>query len=172
MKGLNQFVYASVFLLVSLVLIGSSTVTRRLAEAPSPADISLPDGQEVYLTRCNSCHMANGEGVQGVFPPLANSEYVTGDKGRLVRMLLNGLRGEIVVNEVTYNGMMPPWGGFLSDQEIADVSTYIRTNFGNDAEPVTAEEVAKVRAAVADRKDAWTIDELNKPENLGIPDGE
>lgn len=130
------------------------------------------DGQEIYMTRCLSCHMSNGEGVQGVFPPLANSEHVNGDKGVLVRMILHGLRGEIVVNDVTYNGMMPPWGGFLNDQQVADVITYIRSNFGNDADAVTAEEVAIIRAAVGERNDAWTMDELKLPENQGIPEGE
>lgn len=130
------------------------------------------DGQEIYMTRCLSCHMSNGEGVQGVFPPLASSEYVSGDKGVLIRMLLNGLKGEVVVNQVTYNGMMPPWGGFLNDEQIAAVTTYIRSNFGNEADAITTDEVAKVRAAVSDRKDAWTIEELSQPENQGIPGGE
>ena len=116
--------------------------------------------------------MTNGEGVPGVFPPLTESEYVTGDKGRLIRMILNGLSGEIVVNGVTYSGMMPPWGGFLNDEQVADVLTYIRGAFGNDADAISADEVARVRAAVGDRKDTWTIDELNQEENLGIPDGD
>ncbi|MEM7349000.1 MAG: cytochrome c, partial [Chloroflexota bacterium] len=81
-----------------------------------------------------------------------------------------GLSGEITVNDVTYSGMMPPWGGFLNDEQVADVLTYIRANFGNDADAISADEVAKVRAKVADRTDTWTIDELNKEENLGIPD--
>ena len=130
------------------------------------------DGEELYMTRCLSCHMTNGEGVPGVFPPLTESEYVTGDKGRLIRMILNGLSGEIVVNDVTYSGMMPPWGGFLNDEQVADVLTYIRESFGNDADAITTDEVARVRAVVADRKDTWTIDELNQEENLGIPDGD
>ena len=140
------------------------------------------DGEELYMTRCLSCHMTNGEGVPGVFPPLTESEYVTGDKGRLIRMILNGLSGEIVVNDVTYSSdgklvasasdMMPPWGGFLNDEQVADVLTYIRESFGNDADAITTDEVARVRAVVADRKDTWTIDELNQEENLGIPDGD
>ena len=130
------------------------------------------DGEEIYMTRCLSCHMTNGEGVQGVFPPLASSEHVVGDKGVLVRMILNGLRGEVVVDGVTYNGMMPPWGGFLDDEQVAAVTTYIRSNFGNDAEAITTEEVAKVRAAVGERSDAWTMEELSKPENQGIPGSE
>ena len=136
------------------------------------AEVVLADGQEIYMTRCLSCHMANGEGVQGVFPPIANSPYVSGDKGVLIRMILHGLRGEIVVHDVTYNGMMPPWGGFLDDQQIAEVTTYIRSNFGNDAEAITADEVASVRAFVGERKDTWTWEELSESENQGIPGSE
>ena len=130
------------------------------------------DGEEIYMTRCMSCHMQSGEGVQGVFPPLAESEHVNGDKGVLIRMILHGLRGEVVVNGVTYNGMMPPWGGFLDDTQVAEVITFIRANFGNDGDAVTADEVAKVRASVGERNDAWTMEELNKPENRGIPGSE
>ena len=132
----------------------------------------VADGEEIYMTRCLSCHMANGEGVPGVFPPLTGSEYVTGDKGQVIRMILNGLTGEITVKDVTYSGMMPPWGGFLDDQQIADVLTYVRSSFGNEAEGVSAEEVAAVRAKVGDRKEAWTIEELNQEENQGIPGGD
>ena len=85
---------------------------------------------------------------------------------------MHGLRGEIVVDDVTYNGMMPPWGGFLSDEQIAAVTTYIRSNFGNDADAISADEVAKIRAFVGERKDAWTWEELSQPENQGIPGGE
>ncbi|MFK7846465.1 MAG: cytochrome c [Rhodothermales bacterium] len=139
--------------------------------AVAEADLVL-DGEEIYMTRCLSCHMAEGQGVPGVFPPLASSEYVAGDKGRVIRMILNGLSGEITVNGVTYNGMMPPWGGFLNDQQVAEVLTYVRSSFGNEADAVTEQEVARVRAKVADRKETWTVEELNKEENLGIPEGD
>ena len=138
-----------------------------------PSGVELPaDGQEIYMTRCMSCHQMNGEGVPGVFPPLAGSEFVEGDKGAMIRVVLHGMSGEVVVKGVTYSGMMPPWGGFLSDSEIAQVLTYVRTNFGNDAGAVTEDEVARVRAATADRKATWTIEELHMEENAGIPDGE
>lgn len=134
--------------------------------------LSMRDGQEIYLTRCMSCHQTNGEGVQGVFPPLAGSEYVTGDKGVLIRMVLGGLSGEIEVNGTTYSGMMPPWGGFLTDEQVAQVLTYVRVSFGNEAEAVTTEEVAKVRAATASRTQTWTIEDLKQEANQGIPGGE
>ncbi len=172
------------YLLLPVVLLGLAFMTMAFVHdtaqhepvvATPPVEHAsdlLMDGEELYMTRCLSCHMTNGEGVPGVFPPLTESEYVTGDKGRLIRMILNGLSGEIVVNGVTYSGMMPPWGGFLNDEQVADVLTYIRGAFGNDADAISADEVARVRAAVGDRKDTWTIDELNQEENLGIPDGD
>lgn len=64
---------------------------------------------------------------------------------------------------------MPPWGSALSDAEVAALSTYLRSNFGNDASPVTAEEVAKVRAATKDRSQPWTAQELKQEANQGIP---
>ena len=157
--------------LITLGFVGIQETTT-IKDTQSESVLVNEDGEEIYMTRCLSCHMANGEGVQGVFPPLANSEHVVGDKGVLVRMILHGLRGEVVVDGVTYNGMMPPWGGFLNDEQVAAVTTYIRSNFGNDAEAISAEEVAKVRAAVGERGDAWTMEELNKPENQGIPGSE
>lgn len=157
-------------LLLSFVSVAFVNDPKQPADA---ADVAMQaDGEEIYMTRCLSCHMTNGEGVPGVFPPLAGSEYVVGDKGTVIRMILNGLMGEITVKDVTYSGMMPPWGGFLDDQQIADVLTYVRSNFGNEAEAVTAEEVAAVRAAVGDRKEAWTMEELNDEVNQGIPGGE
>ncbi len=162
--------------MVSLAFVGQPAQPTYTGNTPvaaaSLSDVSVDDGEDIYMTRCMSCHMAAGEGVPGVFPPLAESEYVSGDKGRLIRMIMHGLSGEIVVNDVTYSGMMPPWGGFLNDKQIADVLTFIRSNFDNDADAVTEGEVARVRAKVGDRSDTWTIEELNKEENLGIPEGD
>ena len=173
MKATNHLLFMGALLLISLLTVGfaglqNSTTLSTIEDAVANDE----DGQQIYMTRCQSCHMANGEGVQGVFPPVANSPYVSGDKGVLVRMILHGLRGEIVVQDVTYNGMMPPWGGFLNDEQVAKVTTYIRANFGNDADAISTEEVAKIRAFVGERKDAWTWEELSQEENQGIPDGE
>ena len=166
MKGERRLLLAVLPAFVVLIAAGF------MGQAPDSAEVYRlhdDEGQAIYMTRCMSCHMTNGEGVPGVFPPLAGSEYVTGDKGRLIRMILNGLTGEIEVNGTTYSGVMPPWGGFLDDEQMAQVLTYIRTNFGNEADAVTADEVARVRAHVKDRTEAWTADELNEEENLGIP---
>jgi mono/diheme cytochrome c family protein len=131
--------------------------------------IAVEDGAEIYMTRCMSCHQMNGSGVPGVFPPLTETEWVTGDKGRLIRIVLNGLTDQIEVNDETYSGAMPPWGSFLDDEQMSELLTYMRTSWGNDAEEVIPEEVQKVREAVADRSEPWTAEELGDPANQGIP---
>jgi len=147
----------------------------RPAPGPSSAVVQAgpqllpPDGEQIYNTRCMSCHQMSGKGVPGTFPPLTGTNWVNGDKGRLIRLLLHGLSGSIEVNGQTYSGVMPPWGGALEDEGVAAVLTYIRSNFGNDTTAVTAEEVAKVRAATKGRSKPWTAKELKKPDNQGIP---
>lgn len=114
----------------------------------------------------------NGQGVPGVFPPLDGSEWVTGDKGRLTRVILHGLTGPIEVDGVKYTGAMPPWGGFMSDEEVAALSNFIRNSWSNEAEEeLTVADVAAVRAAHTDRKKPWTEDELAEKANCGIPAG-
>lgn len=106
-----------------------------------------PDkGQELYELHCSSCHMANGEGVEGVFPPLAKSDYMMADKKRSIQQVTCGASGEMTVNGVKYNMDMPAQG--LEDQEVADVLNYIRNAWGNPelvkkskVEMVTAQEV-------------------------------
>ncbi|MFC6102748.1 c-type cytochrome [Olivibacter domesticus] len=100
----------------------------------------------VYATYCRACHQSNGMGDGSRFPPLAESEWVNGDKTKLAELVLNGLSGPITVKGVSYNEVMPAHGSFLNDEQIAQVLTYIRQNFGNQSDAVTAAEVAKTRA--------------------------
>lgn len=130
---------------------------------------SDPDGKKIYESRCMSCHQTNGQGISGVFPPLDGTDWVVGDKGRVVRIVLHGMMGEATIQGKVYSGAMPPWGTFLDDAEVAAVVTYIRSSWSNEASAVTAKEVAQVRAATKDRKTPWTEAELNKAANLGIP---
>ncbi len=111
---------------------------------PKSATASAHPGKKTYDSVCLACHMANGTGVPGMYPPLAETDWVTGDKDRLIRITIQGLSGKIEVNGVTYNNIMPP-NSHLSDRQIADVLTYIRQSFGNDASEITVEEVQKVR---------------------------
>jgi glucose/arabinose dehydrogenase/cytochrome c5 len=123
-----------------------SEASQELANATAVGAATDDPGAAVYNARCASCHQASGQGVSGVFPPLAGTDWVTGDKSRLIGIILNGLSGEIDVDGVTYNGAMPPWSATLTDREIAAVLTHVRTSFGNDAEPVSAAEVAAIRS--------------------------
>jgi mono/diheme cytochrome c family protein len=130
-----------------------------LAAAAAPAEAQA-DGAKVYATVCSSCHQANGQGVPGAFPPLAGSEWVTGDEARLVKIILHGVTGEIDVAGEMYAGMMPPWGGGLNDAEVAAVATYVRSTWGNKAPAVTAATVKRLRDQYASRKTPWTAQEL------------
>jgi len=129
----------------------------RSAGRPGPA--GPVNGATVYSGTCAACHQSSGEGAAGLFPPLAGSEYVTGDPIRLIHMVLQGLTGPVTVNGATYNGQMPPWQQ-LSDAELGAVLSYIRRSWGNTAAEVTTEDVARERAATATRSGPWTIGEL------------
>jgi len=112
---------------------------------------SQQEGWKLYNIYCTNCHQRNGKGDNNRFPPLAGSEYVTGDKNRLIGILLNGLQGEITVQDKKYNGLMPQFS-HLDDHSVASVLTYIRTRFNNEATPVTSIEVKKVREAIRDKR--------------------
>lgn len=116
-------------------------------------------GAQIFSSTCAACHQAKGEGTD-TYPPLAGSEWVQGDESRVVRIILHGLIGDVEVQGQVYNGAMPAWGPSLNDAEIAAVATYIRSSWGNKALPITAETVAKARAAHAGRTTPWTIPEL------------
>jgi nitrite reductase (NO-forming) len=123
---------------------------RAAAEASEQGDslaARLARGKAVYQGICSTCHQAEGQGLAGVFPPLAKSDFLMADKARSIHSVLAGLTGPITVNGAAYNNVMPPWQ-HLTDHEIADVLTYVRNSFGNQGEPVRDEEVASARAAL------------------------
>jgi ubiquinol-cytochrome c reductase cytochrome b subunit len=99
-------------------------------------------GATVYSGNCAGCHGAAGAGVPGAFPPLANNPYVTGDPKAVIHTLNYGLNGAIKVGDAAYNGQMPAWKGNLTNQQIADVISYIRASWGNKAAPVKVSDVA------------------------------
>ena len=112
--------------------------------------VSTVNGKQVYGAKCAACHQATGLGVAGVFPPLADSEWVLGDDKRLINILLHGVNGAMVVKGVEYKGAMPAWKS-MSDEELAAVMTYIRTDWGNQAPAITALAVKAQREATANR---------------------
>lgn len=105
-------------------------------------------GKVIYMQFCLACHMENGEGVPGMYPPLVQTEYVLGDKARLIKTVLHGMEGPIEVKGEPYNNVMAKLD-YLQDQQIADVLSYVRTNFGNQAVEVTSSDVRAVRSAGA-----------------------
>lgn len=116
---------------------------------PDPAkdnlrNIDMSAGEKIYSTYCVACHQQNGKGDGNRFPPLDGSEWVTGDKSRLVKTVLKGLTGQVTVKEKKYNDVMPAYE-FLSDSDLSALLTYVRKNFGNGAGPVTIEDVSKAR---------------------------
>ena len=107
-------------------------------------EIRLERGRKVFLTSCFACHMANGEGLPNVFPPLAKSDYLAADKDRAIKVVLKGLAGPVTVNGKPYNNMMPPQE--VSDDQAADVLTYVMNSWGNDYGTISAADVKRVRS--------------------------
>jgi len=132
------------------------------AVAKGPPDPKVV-GKRLYTANCVACHQATGLGVAGQFPPLVESEWVLGGDwhgdNHLVGILLHGLQGPIQVKGATYNGAMPPWKQ-LKDDQIAAILTYIRGEWGNNAPPITAEQVAKVREETAAQTEPYTQAQL------------
>jgi len=133
------------------------------------------DGKALYAT-CAACHQANGEGIPGAFPPLADSEWVNGPASNLIRIQLRGLQGPITVKGTLYNSVMPAQNA-QSDEDIAAVLTYIRSSFGNKASAVTAEQVKEFRGEVGkpmltekDLENPTAVDD--KPKEIKLKSGE
>lgn len=126
-------------------------------EEPEEVDI-LVVGERAYRQQCLACHQADGEGVAGAFPPLNDTDWVTGSKERLIRVVLHGMQGPVEVRGNTYDGVMPPFNQ-MDDERMAAVLSYIRQEWDNDASEVTQEEVAEIRSEVGSRG-AWTAEEL------------
>jgi mono/diheme cytochrome c family protein len=106
---------------------------------------SIGRGKQVYLEQCLACHQADAGGVENMNPPLIKTKWVLGNKTTLVQVVLKGMTGEVDINGDTYHNVMAPHND-LTDQQIADVLTYVRNNFGNKASAVTAAEVKAIRA--------------------------
>ncbi len=144
-----------------------SDYLKQLAGAPR---VAAHPGAAIYEMACLPCHQPEGKGLPGVYPPLVGSEWVRGGSDRLVRIVLNGLQGPVSVAGQDYGGgdavPMPSMGG-LEDAQIADVLTYIRSNFGNNSAAVTPAAVGRARAQTGDRASAWTTGELEKIRPVG-----
>ncbi len=123
---------------------------------------------------CITCHQADGKGLPGSgFPPLSGTEWVTGSEDRLIKIILKGLMGPIVVDGKNYEGMVPmtPFEGMLNDQELAAVATYVRNSFGNKASVVSPEKVKEVRAKLQGKKAFYQSKKLLKEHPLAAKSG-
>lgn len=92
-------------------------------------------GKTVYAKTCVACHQATGAGIPGAFPPLAKSDYLNADVNRAIKQVIKGSNIPMTVNGKKYTTAMPPQA--LSDQQVADVLTYVYANWGNSKKVVT-----------------------------------
>ena len=106
------------------------------------------EGHVLYNVYCAGCHQRDGKGDGSRYPPLAGSDWTTGDRNKLIGVLLQGLQGQILVNGKTYNGVMPAHGAFLDDHAVASILTYVVGAFNKNRNPVGSNEVSKVRKTV------------------------
>jgi mono/diheme cytochrome c family protein len=127
---------------ISLVLIAFSFLA--LSAFNLSHSTNETEGKKLYETYCISCHMQDGNGIAGAFPPLKGVDYLMKDRGRLVRAIKNGVSGELEVNGTTYYGEMP--GFDLTEEEILNLSNYVLTSWGNNGEKINKEFVKKALA--------------------------
>jgi mono/diheme cytochrome c family protein len=134
-------------------------------------------GKKIFLKdgSCVTCHQANGQGLPNIYPPLVGSEWATGDKERMIKLVLHGIWGKIDVNGKVFDPSkgVPPMtalGAMHDDAEIAAVMTYARASWGNAAPEITADEVKAVRAATKGRVGFYTPEELLNDHPMSKPD--
>ena len=141
------------FLLIIFTLVLSSgnpsdsnTKSVQVADKTAQGVFSgkILSGNELYTKYCLSCHQANGSGVPGMIPPLGPGSWVGKSPDELIVLFLKGLKGEIEVNGEIYKNVMPVQPK-ITDQELADVLTFVRSSFGNNYPSITPQMVAKVR---------------------------
>ncbi len=116
-------------------------------------------GKQLYNMTCGNCHRPHGFGMPGLAPPLANSEWVAGNEDHLIRIVMHGMTGPVTVLGKRYNMNMPGHQSF-SDQQVADVLTYIRREWDHPYDPVTRKKVAAIRKSSAEHEHGWTAKEL------------
>lgn len=136
-----------ILLLSYLVTLG--LLSSKLTPQKSKAE-SIAAGATIYQDFCLQCHLASGEGVSGVFPPLKNADYLFENIDRSIAGIKYGLKGEITVNDEIYDGIMVTQG--LDDEEIADVMNYILNQWGNSSDSfIDAQRVAAVPKSILEQ---------------------
>lgn len=122
-----------------------STAAKAHAAGMLTKEEQVAAGGVLFTGTCSVCHQANGQGLEGVFPPLAGSDYFAKDPKRMVDAMLHGLSGKVTVNGVEYNSVMPPMNQ-LTDDEVANIATYVLNSWGNPGGQISKEDAAKSRA--------------------------
>ena len=137
------------------------------------AELSPHDrGKKIFAANCQTCHQANGQGVPGQYPPLDGSEFTTGGSRRMGMIVLKGLQGPVKVKGQQYgSAVMQPWDKTLTDQKIADVMTYERSEWGNKASPVTAEQIAALRKELASHPESYSEHDIMAAPDEDMPGG-
>jgi mono/diheme cytochrome c family protein/glucose/arabinose dehydrogenase len=137
-------------------------VESKVAPLTASEQALFDKGKTIYATICGACHQPNGQGMAGLAPPLANSEWAAGPADRLIRIVTQGMTGPVEVAGTKWQLEMPGLPIF-SDEEVAGILTYIRREWEHTASPVKPDYVASIRAAIKDRTKSWTAEELMKP---------
>ena len=157
---------------------GAPPPAKKAAAGPAggeqAAELSPHDrGKKIFAANCQTCHQANGLGVAGQYPPLAGSEFTTGGSRRPAMIVMKGLQGPVTVKGQKFGAaVMQPWDKTLTDQKIADVLTYERSEWGNNANPVTAEQISALRKELANHPESYTEpDILAVPADTDLPGG-
>jgi nitrite reductase (NO-forming) len=130
-----------------------STAAKAHAAGTLTRDEQIAAGRQLFTGTCSVCHQANGEGLKGVFPPLAGSDYIAQDPKRIVRTILHGLSGKVTVNGTDYDSVMPPMNQ-LTDDEVANIATFVLNSWGNPGGLATKDEAAAARAENPNAKQA------------------
>jgi nitrite reductase (NO-forming) len=121
-----------------------AAAAQAAASGALTVDDQVKAGQALFAGTCSTCHQANGEGMPGVFPPLAKSDFIKADPKRVPTIITHGLSGPVTVNGKDYNSVMPPMSQ-LTDDEVANIATYVLNSWGNPGGRITKEEAAAIR---------------------------
>jgi mono/diheme cytochrome c family protein len=136
----------------------------RFQPHPPEGDFDPGRGRALFEANCALCHNTDGAGKPGQGPPLAGSEWAAEGPNRMIRIPQNGLTGPVKVKGQDYNLSMANMGATLSDDDLANVLSHIRTSWGNTGGPITPDQVKAVRAQIGNRNQPWTA-----PELLALP---
>jgi mono/diheme cytochrome c family protein len=115
----------------------------------------------VYALTCTACHQPDGQGTPGAFPPLDGSEWLVNDPELPIKIVLKGLQGPVTVKGVKFTSVMPPHND-LDDQKIADVLSFARHSWSNDAPAISPDQVKTIREKIKTQLQPWTAKELGK----------